>query len=99
TDVGDVAADYLGMETKGAKSHLFHNNGDGTFSDVSVATKLSRVIHGMGANYGDLDNDGWLDFYVGTGDPNFGTLIPNRMFRNAGGKLFQEVTASGGFGH
>ena len=39
----------------------------------------------MGHNYGDLDNDGWLDFYCGTGDPDFRTLIPNRMFRNANG--------------
>ena len=53
----------------------------------------------MGCNYGDLDNDGWLDFYVGTGNPSFAMLIPNRMFRNEKGKLFQDVTTSGGFGH
>ena len=53
----------------------------------------------MGSNFGDLDNDGWLDFYAGTGDPDLTTLIPNRMFRNADGKAFQEVTSSGGFGH
>ncbi len=53
----------------------------------------------MGCNFGDLDNDGWLDFYVGTGNPDFRTLVPNRMFRNAGGKVFQDVTTSGGFGH
>jgi hypothetical protein len=53
----------------------------------------------MGCNFGDLDNDGWLDFYVGTGDPDLGTLIPNRMFRNDGGKRFQDVTTAGGFGH
>jgi hypothetical protein len=52
----------------------------------------------MGCNFGDLDNDGWLDFYVGTGNPDFAMLIPNRMFRNDGGKRFQEVTTSGGFG-
>jgi hypothetical protein len=56
------------------------------------------VILAMGANYGDLDNDGWLDVYFGTGDPDFTTLVPNRMFRNDGGKRFQEVTTSGGFG-
>jgi hypothetical protein len=53
----------------------------------------------MGANFGDLDNDGFLDCYFGTGDPHFGTLVPNRMFRNAEGKAFQDVTTSGGFGH
>ena len=45
------------------------------------------------------DQDAALDFYVGTGDPDFSTLIPNRMFRNDRGRRFQEVTTSGGFGH
>ena len=52
-----------------------------------------------GCNFGDLDNDGWLDFYLGTGDPELSTLIPNRMFRNAGGKFFQDVTTATGTGH
>ena len=53
----------------------------------------------MGCNYGDLDNDGWLDFYAGTGDPDYRSLMPNRMFRNNGGDFFEDVTASGGVGH
>ena len=53
----------------------------------------------MGCNYVDLDNDGWLDFYVATGSPSLRSVVPNRMFRNAGGHTFQDVTASGGFGH
>jgi len=52
----------------------------------------------MGANFGDLDNDGWLDCYLGTGDPDFATIVPSRMFRNDGGKRFQDVTTAGGFG-
>jgi hypothetical protein len=66
---------------------------------VTGAAKLDRVLHAMGSGFGDLDNDGWLDFYLGTGDPDLLTLIPNRMFRNAGGTHFQDVTTSGGFGH
>jgi hypothetical protein len=97
-DVGDIAADYLGRATPAQKSRLYRNNGDGTFTNVSRQMGVSKVIHAMGANFGDLDNDGWLDFYCGTGDPDFSTLIPNRMFRNDGGKRFQEVTTSGGFG-
>lgn len=97
-DVGDVAADYLGKPTDGAKAHLYHNNHDGTFTDVSRTMGVSKVLHAMGVNFGDLDNDGWLDFYVGTGDPQFDTLIPNRMFRNDGGQRFQDVTTAGGFG-
>jgi hypothetical protein len=91
--------DIQRLPVKGDHSHLYRNNRDGTFADVTEATRLNRVILGMGLNFGDLDNDGYLDFYAGTGNPELTTLIPNRMFRNAGGKFFQEVTTSGNFGH
>jgi hypothetical protein len=98
-NVGDIAADYLGLQTPGEHLRLFHNNRDGTFKDVTREAKLFKVVHSMGSNFGDLDNDGYLDLYLGTGDPEFTTVIPNRMFRNADGKFFQDVTTSGGFGH
>lgn len=98
-DVGDIAADVLGQPSQGEKARLYRNRGDGTFADVSREVRLDRVLHAMGSNFGDLDNDGWLDFYLGTGDPDLLTIIPNRMFRNAGGKYFQDVTTSGGFGN
>jgi hypothetical protein len=53
----------------------------------------------MGSNFGDLDNDGWLDFYLGTGNPDLRSVIPNRMFRSVAGSRFEEVTLEGGFGH
>jgi hypothetical protein len=53
----------------------------------------------MGSNFGDFDNDGYLDFYLGTGAPNLATLVPNRMFKNVAGKRFAEITASSGTGH
>jgi hypothetical protein len=53
----------------------------------------------MGANYGDLDNDGWLDIYLGTGEPGYETVMPNVMLRNDRGMRFQDVTFAGGFGH
>lgn len=99
TSVGDIARDYLGLPTTAEKAKLYHNNHDGTFTDVSKQAHLDKVIHGMGINFGDLDNDGWLDFYVGTGNPDLSTLIPNRMFRNHNGKQFDEVTTTGDFGH
>lgn len=97
--VGDVAAEYLGLPNEGTKTRVYHNNRNGTFSDVSADLHLNRICHTMGHNYGDLDNDGWLDFYCGTGDPDFRTLIPNRMFRNAEGRFFQDVTSATGTGH
>ncbi|MXW80248.1 MAG: CRTAC1 family protein [Gemmatimonadetes bacterium] len=57
------------------------------------------MLYTMGCDFGDLDNDGWLDFYAGTGSPSLRSVMPNRMFRNAGGRFFEDVTTSGGFGH
>jgi hypothetical protein len=94
-----VAADYLGLPTSAQRGRLYHNRGDGTFEDVTKAAGLYKVVPAMGLNFGDLDNDGFLDIYLGTGNPDFSTLIPNRMFRNADGRVFQDVTTAGNFGH
>ena len=98
-DVGDICADYLGLPNGAERPRLYHNNHDGTFKDVTRETGLYKVLHAMGCNFGDLDNDGFLDFYLGTGDPDLATIVPNRMFRNDNGKRFQDVTTSGGFGN
>lgn len=97
--IDKVAGDYLGLEKPGEVPRLYRNNGNGTFTDVAKTMRLNRVLVTMGSNFGDLDNDGWLDFYAGTGDPTLSSLMPNRMFRNHGGTMFQDVTTSGGFGH
>jgi hypothetical protein len=95
----DVGAFELGLPYRAETPRLYRNNHDGTFSDVTKAMHLDRAILVMGANFGDLDNDGWLDIYLGTGEPAYEALLPNRMFRNNGGKGFQDVTTNGGFGH
>jgi hypothetical protein len=97
--LGDVALEYLGRPHGDQLPRLYRNNGDGTFADVTRVARVDKIMWAMGSNYGDLDNDGWLDFYVGTGAPDYRALMPNRMFRNAGGAFFQDVTASGGFGN
>ncbi len=94
-----VALDYLGLPHTDECFRLYRNRGDGTFTNVTKEAGLFRAAMTMGANFGDLDNDGFQDAYFGTGQPDLGTLIPNRMFRNDGGKRFQEVTTAGGFGH
>ncbi|MEO5816250.1 MAG: CRTAC1 family protein [Gemmatimonadaceae bacterium] len=94
------AKDSAGRSTKPEQTRLFHNKGDGTFEDVSAKVGLAdKIIFAMGSNFGDLDNDGWLDFYLGTGNPDLRSAIPNRMFHSIGGKTFEEVTLPGGFGH
>jgi tetratricopeptide (TPR) repeat protein len=82
-----------------SKMKLYHNNGDGTFTNVANQVGLNRVVNAMGANFGDIDNDGFLDFYLGTGNPDTKSIIPNRLFRNQGGASFVDVTASARVGH
>jgi len=95
----EVTAAKLGLPNKAETARLYRNRRDGSFNDVSSQLRVDRPLLGMGANFGDLDNDGFLDFYVGTGAPYFGSLLPNEMFRNNAGRQFQDVTTAGGFGH
>ncbi|MEM1179395.1 MAG: CRTAC1 family protein [Acidobacteriota bacterium] len=80
-------------------SKFFRNRGDGTFEDRTATAGLDRARLVMGANFGDVDNDGWLDLYVGTGAPDFAALVPNQLFRNDGGERFLDITTSSGAGH
>lgn len=81
------------------KALLYHNNRDGTFTNVAKQNGLTTHIFAMGSNFGDVDNDGFLDMYLGTGNPGFQSLVPNKMFLNKGGKMFADVTASARVGH
>ena len=94
-----IAAEYLGGNRAGETPRLYRNEGDLQFRDVTEVVGLDRTAFVMGANHGDLDNDGWPDLYLGTGAPDFRALMPNRMFRNDTGSRFQDVTTAGGFGH
>ena len=74
---------------------LYHNNGDGTFSDVSNTSGVLNVppYHGLGVVFGDYDNDGDQDVYVANDqDANF-------LFRNRGDGAFDEVALSSGVGY
>ena len=79
--------------------YLYRNNRDGTFTNVAKEMGLDKPVFAMGANFGDIDNDGWLDMYLGTGNPDFTSLVPNRMFKNIGGQKFTDVTASARVGN
>lgn len=95
----DFAKELQGKKVTTAKPRLFINNGDETFTQASEEYGISKTMYSMGANFGDVDNDGYFDFYVGTGSPDYSSIVPNRFFRGVGGKRFEEVTSAGGFGH
>jgi hypothetical protein len=78
---------------------LYQNNHDGTFTNVTKQVGLDKVVYSMGGNFGDIDNDGYLDMYFGTGNPDFRSLVPNKMFRNLGGKKFIDITTSSRMGN
>lgn len=81
------------------KVFLFRNKHDGTFEDVSAKTGLNKIAFAMGSNFGDIDNDGYLDFYLGTGNPQLKSAIPNKMFKNINGEHFMDVTTSARVGN
>src|ERR1700686_3995771 len=71
---------------KGPTNHLYHNNHDGTFTDVTAKAGLARTGWGQGVCLGDYDNDGWDDLFVtyyGKG---------NALYRNNGDGTFTDVT-------
>jgi FG-GAP-like repeat/ASPIC and UnbV len=78
---------------------LYRNNHDGTFTNVASQVGLNNSVYAMGANFGDIDNDGWLDMYLGTGNPDVRSLVPNKMFKNISGQQFADVTTSARVGN
>jgi len=89
---------YLGLQHNAETLRVYRNMRDGTFRDVTESVGLDKVFMPMGANFGDIDNDGFLDLYLGTGNPSYASLLPNVMMRNHDGKFFLDVTASSGTG-
>src|SRR5579884_1745181 len=82
---------YEALKGKSAPPHaaLFHNNHDGTFSDVAAKAGVTNDRWGFGVAVGDYDNDGWPDLYVS----NFGK---NRMYHNNHDGTFSDVAEKAG---
>jgi len=94
----EILHSQLGMPHNVETLKLYHNEGNAKFRDVTAEVGLARVYDPMGSNFGDVDNDGFLDFYLGTGTPPYGDILPNVLFHNQGGKRFTDITASSGTG-
>src|SRR5438034_8672350 len=90
-DIYLVNGSSRSLEKAGHPPHdyLLHNDGDGTFTDVTAKAHLGDTEWGGGVAVGDYNNDGYLDLYV----TNYG---PNRLYRNNGDGTFTDVAAAAG---
>jgi enediyne biosynthesis protein E4 len=82
-------ADMVWPAGQAPTSHLYRNNHDGTFADVTVKAGLARTGWASAVCVGDYDNDGWLDLLV----TYYGT---NVLYHNRGNGTFEDVTAKAG---
>ena len=100
---GDVLAatarDYQGLPHQGVAPCLYRNEQGRRFVDVTRSVGLDHPWLAMGAGYGDIDNDGWLDIYLGTGEPRYEAIVPNVLLRSDRGRRFLDVTTAAGVGH
>jgi tetratricopeptide (TPR) repeat protein len=96
--IDEMVRDYLGRPHNATTARLYRNLHDGTFRDVSAEVGLDKVMMPMGSSFGDVDNDGWLDMYLGTGQPSYVAMAGAVLLRNDEGRAFVNVTASSGTG-
>jgi hypothetical protein len=87
----DVMCGPRGLQ--GEPDHLFHNNGDGTFTDVSVKAKVSdqHGYYGFASVFVDVDDDGWVDLAVANDS------VPNYLYHNRHDGTFDDVSYLSGF--
>jgi FG-GAP-like repeat len=84
--IDEITKGYLGLPFSAETQRLYEGDNKGAFKDVTAERNLARVSSSMGGNFGDLDADGFPDFYLGTGYPEYEALMPNLMFHNRAGE-------------
>lgn len=93
-DIDNFAKWLKGLPNKGEHQKLYRNLGNRTFEDVSAKTHMDRLSIAMSVNFGDVDNDGFKDVYVGTGANSIGDLEPNHLYLNSPEGRFYDVTSN-----
>ncbi|MDA8693566.1 CRTAC1 family protein, partial [Saprospiraceae bacterium] len=96
---GQYAKALMGLDIQAESSCLYLNNSDGTFSNVTQSYFNTSGYSTMGCNYGDINNDGYQDFYLGTGAPDYRAVVPNRLFENKNGQKFVDQSTTQGVAH
>jgi hypothetical protein len=95
--MADVARFYLTGKPQGeSEQKLYRNKGDGTFEDVTTQAGLLGTRGSMSANFGDINNDGFPEIYLGTGGPAIERYEPKALFLNRGDGSFIDVSRSAG---
>ena len=89
--INGAAIPSLKKESPKYYNRLYHNNHDGTFTDVTEKAGLAGDGYDMGVAIGDFDNDGWPDIYVAS-------VTKNHLYRNNGDGTFTDVTDKAGVG-
>jgi len=95
----DLAAAALGLSFDASLATLYKGDGKGGFKNVGREVGLTQPYSCMGGNLGDYNNDGYLDFYAGTGRPEARDLVPDKAYLNVGGKTYADITIASGLGN
>jgi len=101
---GQFASNIIGKAIKTENSCLYKNTGSSqsmqaSFTNVTNQYIKEKGISTMGCNFGDMNNDGFPDFYLGTGAPDYRSTVPNRLYVNQGGQGFKDESFNMGVGH
>jgi hypothetical protein len=95
--IADVVDHQTGRKPRGdGHPRLYRNVGAAGFQDISRDAGLDWPMPSLSANFGDVDNDGFLDVYFGAGLTGEMAPVPNVLLMNRGGKRFEDVTEASG---
>lgn len=97
--IDHVINDYLGKPATTEHDAFYFGTEGGKFEERREKLGFTRVTQPMGVNVGDIDNDGFLDCYIGTGYVDYEGLIPNLLFHNERGLRLTDVTFAARVGH
>jgi tetratricopeptide (TPR) repeat protein len=98
--LAEVVAIAAGIPVeRSSRPRLYRNLGAEGFQEASREVGLDRGMAPMGCNFGDIDNDGFLDIYLGTGGMSYEYLVPKLLLKNVAGRRFEDVTMSSNTGH